>query len=538
MESQTIGRYQIREELGRGAMGVVFRAVDSVIGRTVAIKTIRLDTFSDAAEHGRLRERLLREARSAGLLSHRNIVTVYDVGEENGVAFIAMEYVAGQTVEHVLRDQGALDREKILPLISQVASALDYAHSQSVVHRDIKPGNIMLAEDGSVRITDFGVAKLLSHQATQSDMMLGTPNYMAPEQIEARGIDGRTDQFALAVIAYELFTGERPFHAEALAALLFRILREEPSQPHLLNATLNERVSAVIARGLAKAPADRFATCTAFTEALTQALGTCANWKPMGRASSATMATVATAAPRREPVVEPPAFASVVAAPPRGGMRWLTAGGVAIAAAALAGYLLYPRPSGTPPAANLPPAPAVIEESRPSPLAEPVKPLAPPVTETASTVVAPPKPIPPPTAVGPVSGVVEIDSQPQGASVRFDDTRDQCKTPCSMELSQGRHVLHFSLNGFRNGTLVVTVPQEASASMRLDPLFGTLMVQTTPPGAAILLNGQPQKDPSPATLRLTPGKYRLTLRREGARDHTQDVEVRDQTITQIEFTWP
>ena len=238
MQRQTIGRYQIREELGRGAMGVVFRAEDSLIGRAVAIKTIRLDSFSNAAERDKLKERLLREARAAGLLSHPNIVTVYDVGEEDGVAFIAMEYLSGRTVDQTLGELGRLERSQVTALILQVAAALDYAHGQGVVHRDIKPGNIMLSADGNAKITDFGVAKVLSHQATQTDLMLGTPNYMAPEQIDARGVDGRADQFALAVIAYELLTGERPFHADALSALLVKILREEPTPPHLLNATL------------------------------------------------------------------------------------------------------------------------------------------------------------------------------------------------------------------------------------------------------------------------------------------------------------
>jgi hypothetical protein len=137
-----------------------------------------------------------------------------------------------------------------------------------------------------------------------------------------------------------------------------------------------------------------------------------------------------------------------------------------------------------------------------------------------------------------VSGIVEINSTPSGATVRIDDTRDQCKTPCSMELSQGRHVLHYALAGHRDGTLVVAVPQEARAAMRLSPVSGTLWVHTAPPGALILVNGQAVKETSPAMLRLVPGRYKLTLRRDGKRDHTQDVEVRDQAITQVEFAWP
>ena len=550
MQRQTIGRYQIREELGRGAMGIVYCALDSLIGRTVAIKTIRLSAFHDDAERERLRERLMREARSAGVLSHRNIVTVYDVGEEDGTAFIAMEYVAGQTVEQLLREQGGLEREQVIAIITQVAAALDYAHSQGVVHRDIKPGNIMIAADGSVRITDFGVAKILSHQATQSDLMLGTPNYMSPEQIDARGVDGRTDQFALGVIAFELLTGERPFHAEALSALFLAILREEPPPPHLLNPTLTERVSAVISRALEKAPVERFATCAAFAKALTQSLAACQDWQPLGRAAVGTMATVAAASPMIPPEppveLEPPAFTQQDEVATDRTSRSFVLAALALTILGAAGvavylFLLKPTPEPTPvaqaPAAAATRPPEVNTETRPSPLAEPVAtpPPAPVATETNTVPVpAPPKPVSP---SGPVSGEVDIVSQPSGATVRIDDTRDQCKTPCSMELSQGRHVLHFTLEGHRNGTLVVTVPQESTASVRLDPRIGSLMVNTLPAGTQILLNGQLQKDRSPTVLKVTPGKYKLTLRREG-REHSRDIEVRDEALTQVDFTWP
>ena len=528
MQRQTIGRYQIREELGRGAMGVVFRAEDALIGRAVAIKTIRLDSFSNPVERDKLKERLLREARSAGLLSHPNIVIVYDVGEEDGVAFIAMEYLSGQTVDQAIAERGRLDSGQVTALVLQVAAALDYAHSRGVVHRDVKPGNIMLGADGKAKITDFGVAKLLSHEATQTGMMLGTPNYMAPEQIDARGVDGRADQFALAVIAYEILTGERPFYADALSALLVKILLEEPAPPHRLNATLNDRVSAVIARGLAKAPASRFDNCSAFARALTAALASCGNWQPMTRAASSNMATVAVPttasepgvnpeSPPKPPTLQPPVFTNLD--PPRRGKLFLApvVGGVLLAL----GYWPYSQPV------------APVLESRPSPLA-------------SDPVAAPPPPPPElpiatrtfPTASGPISGLVEIASTPAGSIVRIDDTRDQCKTPCSMELSQGRHVLHYSLDGHRNGTLIIAVPMETTAQLQLDPLIGTLMVLSTPPGATILLNDQTQKAVTPATLRLAPGKYKLSLRREGARDLTQEIEVREEAITQVEFSWP
>ncbi len=538
MQQLQIGRYQIHEELGRGAMGVVFRAVDSVIGRTVAIKTIRLDSFPDPVERDKLKNRLLREARSAGLLSHPNIVTVYDVGEEKGVAFIAMEYVQGQTLEQALRERGRLPPAQVLTILAEVAAALDYAHSKGVVHRDVKPGNLMLPEGGGgVKITDFGVAKLLSHQATQSDLMLGTPNYMAPEQIESGNVDGRADQFGMAVIAYELLTGDRPFHAETLSALLFRILREEPAAPHLLNSTLNDRVSGVLARALAKKAGDRFATCSALAKALTHSLAGCGNWQPLARAAAGTMATVAEPAVPAQPLPPAPAFTQVEEKPVGKRRPLLLMMATVAMAAAVAALWFWPEVAPVPAASET--APAIsVDPSRPSPLAEPVQPPAPVASPVSTETAAVPATVKPSGAGGPVSGVVEIASEPSGATVSIDDTLDQCKTPCSMELSQGRHVLRFKLDKHRAGTLVIMVPQETSASIRLDPSIGTLMVLTTPAGAQILVNGQAQADRSPATLKLAPGKYNLTLRREGSGDHTQVVEVRDETITQVDFNWP
>lgn len=574
---QNIGRYRIEGELGRGAMGIVHRAVDTVIGRTVAIKTIRLDTFTDPAERERLKARLLREAKSAGLLSHPNIVTVFDVGEERGIAYIAMEFVQGRTLDQYLRDERRVTREQFLAILTQVAAALDYAHGQGVVHRDIKPGNLMLSDAGPVKIADFGVAKLLSHQATQSDMVLGTPSYMAPEQIDARSVDGKADQYALAVIAYELLAGERPFIAESLPALLYKIVREDPAAPHRLNATLNERVSAILLRGLAKAATERFSTCSVFARDLSAALAACPHWEPMELAAAATQATVAAPAPRPPqqqqpppPQLQPLATTAISPVPrraladpdpePAGLGRWWLIAPLALAALAAGIYWFTQQPTQTietkPPSTEA----STADPSRPSPLAEAVKPTvdpsATPPAETATTTtqeptapqpaateVAPKPPQPPPPvrpalqAGAPQSGEVEIASTPSGATVRIDDTRDQCKTPCSMELSQGRHVLRFSLEGHREGVLVIMVPQESSAAMRLDPLMGTLMVATSPAGAQILINGQPRTEVSPASLRLAPGKYRLTLRKEGQKEHSQEVEVRDQTIAHLEFTW-
>ena len=295
-----VGRYEIIGELGRGAMGVVYRAQDPVIGRPLAIKTIRLGEFSDPQEADRLRERLFREARSAGILSHPNIVTIYDMGEDGDIAFIAMEFVSGHTLEQALKRDGTIDRKLLLSVLAETASGLDYAHGRGIVHRDIKPGNIMIDETKKTKIADFGIAKILSQNATQTQMVLGTPTYMSPEQIESKPLDGRVDQYSMAVIAYEMLTGERPFSAESLPALLFKIVREQASAPHLLNALLDESVSGVFSRAMAKNRDERFPNCTEFINALTEALVASPEWMPFARGSSGNMPTVAIRPPEEE----------------------------------------------------------------------------------------------------------------------------------------------------------------------------------------------------------------------------------------------
>ena len=288
-----IGRYRILDELGRGATGVVYRAQDPAIGRIIAIKTIRLSDFTDEAERGRLRERLFREAQSAGVLSHPNIVTIYDIAEENGLAYIFMECVDGPSLEKLLSGASPLRSDGALAILRQTATALDYAHQKGIVHRDIKPANILIHERAHAKITDFGVAKIMSQQMTQSGVMMGTPNYMSPEQVQGHAVDGRADQFSLAVIAYEMLTGEKPFIADQLPALLFRIVREEPVAPQRLNPTIGPQVEVVLKKALAKNANDRYSNCVQLVEALAGALQATPGWRALPRSTAHTMPTMA-----------------------------------------------------------------------------------------------------------------------------------------------------------------------------------------------------------------------------------------------------
>jgi serine/threonine protein kinase len=196
-----LGPFQILEVIGRGGMGTVYRGIDPIIGRAVAVKIIRLVGYHDSDEQEWLRDRLFREARAAGSLCHPNIVTIYQVGEEQDLAYIAMEFVDGATLESVLVTEGAKDKAMLCRILCETAAALDYAHRRGLVHRDIKPTNIMLTGSGQTKVTDFGIAKtMLGQTATKTGMVLGTPFYMSPEQIRGTKLDGPSDQFALAAV--------------------------------------------------------------------------------------------------------------------------------------------------------------------------------------------------------------------------------------------------------------------------------------------------------------------------------------------------
>ena len=270
---QKIGRYEILAELGRGAMGVVYSAMDPLIGRQVAIKTIRLDTVEATENREELTRRLFREAQSAGVLSHPGIVTIHDVGEQANEAYIVMEYVDGRNLEDVLASGVPQRSGTLLTILRQSAAALDYAHGKGIIHRDIKPSNIMLCNDGVVKIADFGVAKLIaSTSMTQAGLVLGTPSYMSPEQAQGHAVDGRSDQFSLAVIAYRMLTGDLPFQGATLTAILTKLLLEEPQYD---NSGLHPYLQTVFRKALAKSPQLRFANCTDFVRDLEGAYSLC-----------------------------------------------------------------------------------------------------------------------------------------------------------------------------------------------------------------------------------------------------------------------
>ena len=262
------GRYDLREELGRGAMGVVYHGFDPVIGRDVAVKTMHLTEAGTGMSHEELIARFQTEARAAGLLTHPNIVVVYDAGEEDGLFYITMEFVAGRSLQSLVDSHQPFPLARVMKLMEQVCSALDFAHQHNVVHRDIKPANLMLTPEDTVKITDFGTAKILQFGTAQTAHVMGTPSYMSPEQVKGKPIDGRSDIFSLGVILYELMTGEKPFPGQNITTVIYKIINEEPIPPRSLDSSIHPGLSAVITKALAKEPSERFQSCHEFLNAL------------------------------------------------------------------------------------------------------------------------------------------------------------------------------------------------------------------------------------------------------------------------------
>ena len=273
---QSFGRFRVIRPLGRGGMGMVYLAEDPIIGRQVAIKVVRAEPGLEEAEIHELQTRFEREFQSAGTLSHPNIVTVFDVGKEGDSSFFAMEFLPGESLADILKSDRVLSFKEIAEFGSKMCSALDYAHDHGVVHRDIKPANILIDRSGEPKITDFGVAKLTSTNLTRTGTVVGTPSYMSPEQVTGQPVSGASDQFSVAVIFYQMLTGELPFTGENPTTILYKIVHETPTRPHEKKRTLPPQIDQVLLRALEKKPENRYARCIDLAMAVREALGVAA----------------------------------------------------------------------------------------------------------------------------------------------------------------------------------------------------------------------------------------------------------------------
>ena len=563
-----VGRYQITRELGRGAMGVVYLAVDPTIGRHVAIKTIRLSEVNDPDERAKLRERLFREARSAGILSHPGIVTIYDMEEKGDTAFIAMEFVDGPTLDQLLSKREPLAPEQLMSILRQTAAALDYAHAKGIVHRDIKPANIMIASDGAVKITDFGIAKVTtSQQYTQTGTILGTPNYMSPEQVQGLAVTGRADQFSLAVIAFEMLTGDRPFTGEHLTTVVYKIVAEDPPPVQRLNPTLGPQIDAVLRHGLMKKPEARYSLCIEFVNGLDAACANTQGWKNLPRGSNLNMPTVVSDAPTRTTAFTGGTTTEEAVARRHNRWKWVlpfaaalvVAGGlIGLIALQFGPDLGIGRPPSPPAPAASNPAPAVeapaaaTAEKKPSPMEEPPPVTTPgrPTSNPSETAAAETTGQTTQAAEGTDAGAgavknaqqpsdeeqpehpklqprpprgpqdVLVTSEPAGAAAILDNNPAvSCKTPCILAVAPGRHTISLRQDGYQQESREIRIidsPIEVPM-VSLRAHAGTLMVTSEPAGAAIFLNDKPMPQKTPAQISLAPGTYSVRVEKDGLR---------------------
>jgi serine/threonine-protein kinase len=267
-EPQRVGRYELLGRIGKGGMGVVYRGRDTVIGRLVAVKMLVSDI--DVSEE--TRERFFREARSAGQLAHRNIITIYDFGEEGGRAYIVMELLTGESLTSVLARPERLPIEQQVEIMARVTEALAFAHARGIIHRDVKPANLFLTTDGAIKVLDFGVARIASSKLTRSGLIVGTPDYMSPEQVMGKVVDQRSDVFSAGAVFYQLLSGRKPFGAKTLPQTLNKVMTESP--PALTDADAPVELAAIVMKALEKDPAKRYqrmvdllASLTRFTQA-------------------------------------------------------------------------------------------------------------------------------------------------------------------------------------------------------------------------------------------------------------------------------
>jgi hypothetical protein len=484
---RTVGRYEVLRELGRGSMGRVFLARDPAIGRQVALKTVSvLEGFPDE-ERREARHRFIQEARTAGNLLHPNIITIFDVGEQDGMPFIAMEYVEGGTLEKHCRPPDLLEPEKAVALIVQAARALNHAHAHQIVHRDIKPANLMLVGGHQIKVADFGLAKTSTASLTTEGTILGTPYYMSPEQLSGEELDGRSDLFSLTVVLYELLTGRRPFEAKDISAILYQVAHEPAPPPERQGWPISQALRETLERALSKQREERYPSGEALARALELALRggramadntavlparrfagigeeAPAERRPPSsgarRAQSERPGARSGAAPRASGAIPAPGHASA------SGGRWLVA---AFAGAALGLF------------------PTLVNRSRVVPAAEP-----------APRQVA-------------VDLPVEV---PQNARLRLDGVPlAGLRVPASVLLEPG-HRLEVETPCERAETLLR--PGEPLPALQMTPRTRQLALASTPSGAQLWVNGIASGLQTPARLDLTLcAAHRLELRMEG-----------------------
>jgi serine/threonine-protein kinase len=526
-------------------MGVVYQGFDPIIGRTVAIKTMLTEGLAPA-EFEDFKARFQREAQAAGILNHPNIVTVYDFGEDSGVLYLAMEFLEGRSLQDIVEEEGVLPVERIIPIYEQVCGALDLAHTHKIIHRDVKPANIMILNSGIVKMTDFGIAKMLATGMTQAGQILGTPNYMSPEQVRGRQIDGRSDIFSLGVILYELVTGEKPFGGQNITTVIYRIINENPIPPRELDSTIHPGLSYVIQKALAKSPEERYQTCREFADDLK-------NYRKLGGAIAPSETVVVRVPPigatlgetRPTPAVKPvldvrltPQAPARPAPPPpvqpapsqSSAATWILV--ILLLAGALGGgyyYMFMRAPAATEttqtPAPQSPPATQSAPATNPSqPQATgeagtPTQPGAQPGDANVGTGAAAPGA---PASSAPTGATAQGQSAGTAAATHPPDAKSTTQTTARAESS------------------VSPRPSGGGAKPSQGP--GSLVVTANVPGATVTLDGKPEMSgAAPFSVQsLSPGVHSVAVTKEGynGAQRSITVEAGKSASLSVELTVP
>ena len=463
---QAIGRYQVLKVLGAGAMGNVLLAEDPRIKRKVAIKVVRLEALRSQKDEEEYLMRFQREAEVSGLLNHPGIVTVYDVGEEAGIGpFMAMEFVGGQSLESLIKGGAAIPLEQKFRIASAVAEALDHAHRLGVIHRDVKPGNVMLTEDGRPKLMDFGIAKREDAGLTQTGTFLGTPSYAAPEQIKEGHVTPRSDQFSFAVMIFELLSGKLPFPGTSINTILYRIVNEPPTDPRPpVEGILPDAWHRIFLQALSKDPENRFTSCGQFIQELAEAVtepGQVAVPRADQPAPPPVVAPPPSAQTRMSPIIQiseerPHETLREAAAEPRRRSVWPWAA-LILAAAGAGGFYVWNRGAG--------------------------------VTVLLKTV-------------------------PDKASVSLNGRVLDEATPLQRPMKAGDHV-HFEAKGYKPKDLDFSDAANWPSVVTLDPVIASLELKTDPPGAQVVLDGKTLDGVTPLTFAWNEGQpHQLTFSKD------------------------
>jgi TonB family protein len=470
---EKFGRYEVLEQIGEGSMGRVYRGFDPLVRRTVAIKTVRSEHLTQETAEEYLR-RFRREAQAAGGLSHPHILSIFDVGED----YFVMELLEGTTLQHLLRERGSLPVPEALSVLGPVADALDYLHKIGIIHRDLKPANIMVLADGRSKLMDFGVAHVESSAMTADGEVFGSPSYMAPEQIAGGDVTSQADLFSLAVVTYEAVTGRKPFQAESITTVIYKVVNEDPPPPRQFNLDLPPRFDDIFRRALAKNPQERFATARDFIQALEL------------KEVDSILASILPESPTLEPLETSPEIPPLVPAqepweapgvrlpkPARQSfIPWVLGGVLAVAGA---GGLLAFRVRH-----------AVGEPS-------------------AHTGLS-------------------VETRPAGGSV-FLDGKSVGTAPLTLEaVPPGSHTVKVTREGYAPAEL--TMDLVASSNLpplrfALQPVSAQLEITSEPSAAAVEVDGKAMGQTPLTALRVEAGRHAVRVQREGFRGWTKDIDV-------------